>query len=146
MKAMILIILMITALITHTVKSEANSGSKAAPGIAFFEGSWNEALEKAKKENKLIFLDVYASWCGPCKQLKANTFSNGEVGGLYNESFINVALDGEMGEGKIIASLYKVGGYPSLLFIDGHGNVIARTVGFHNPSQFIRLGKNVLEK
>jgi thioredoxin-related protein len=146
MKAMILIVLMIAALITHTVKSEANSGSTAAPGIAFFEGNWNEALEQAKKENKLIFLDVYATWCGPCKQLKANTFSNAEVGGLYNESFINVALDGEMGEGKRIASLYKVRGYPSLLFIDGHGNVITRAVGYHNPSQFIRLGKNVLEK
>jgi thioredoxin 1 len=145
MKTLLLIILMIPALISNAEKPESASDSKAVTGITFFEGSWNEALEQAKKENKLIFLDVYATWCGPCRQLKANTFSNSEVGSLYNENFINVALNGEIGDGKRIASLYKVKGYPSLLFIDGDGNVISRAVGYHNPSQFIKLGKNVIE-
>ncbi|MBW6479654.1 MAG: thioredoxin family protein [Bacteroidales bacterium] len=41
-------------------------------GMVFFTGTWDEALAQAKKENKLIFLDIYASWCAPCKMLKNN--------------------------------------------------------------------------
>ena len=54
-------------------------------GIQFHKGTWAEALALAKKDNKFIFLDVYASWCGPCKQLKKRTFSNDKVGTYFNE-------------------------------------------------------------
>ena len=84
-------------------------------GIQFHRGNWNEALQLAKKDNKLIFLDIYATWCGPCKKLKANTFSNKEVGRFFNKNFINVALDGEQGDGATLASQYNLTSYPSLL-------------------------------
>jgi len=98
-------------------------------------------LGLAKKENKLIFLDVYATWCGPCKKLKSKTFSDKEVGDFYNQTFINVALDGEKGEGLELARKYGVRGYPTLLFIDANGKVVSGTSGYHNPSEFIALGK-----
>lgn len=112
-------------------------------GIQFHKGSWNEALQLAKTENKLIFLDIYATWCGPCKRLKSRTFSNEEVGNLYNQTFINVALDGEKGEGLELVRKYKVRGYPTLLFIDANGNVVAGTAGYHSPSEFITLGRSI---
>lgn len=52
-------------------------------GIQFFEGSYAVALAKAKAENKLLFVDIYASWCGPCKRLKATTFRDPEVGAYF---------------------------------------------------------------
>lgn len=110
-------------------------------GIQFHNGTWEEALQIAKKENKLIFLDIYATWCGPCKQLKKNTFSSAEVGTFYNENFVNVALDGEQGEGKMLMQKYALRSFPSLLFIDGNGKVVGQTVGYHNPSQFLELGQ-----
>lgn len=112
-------------------------------GIQFQKGTWEESLQQAKKENKLIFLDIYATWCGPCKKLKANTFSNEEVGIFYNTTFINVALDGENGEGIDLARRYGVRGYPTLLFIDAHGKVVSGTSGYHNPSEFLALGKSI---
>lgn len=68
-------------------------------GIQFHKGTFQQGIVLAEKENKLIFLDIYATWCGPCKKLKSNTFSNNEVGEFYNQTFINIALDGEQGEG-----------------------------------------------
>ena len=110
-------------------------------GIQFHSGNWVQALQIAKKENKLIFLDIYATWCGPCKRLKKNTFSNAEVGSFYNQNFVNVALDGEQGEGKVLMHKYALRSFPSLLFIDGNGKVVGQTAGYHNSNQLIELGQ-----
>jgi thiol:disulfide interchange protein len=124
----------------------SDSEAKKETGIAFHEGTWEEALQKAKAEGKPVFLDVYASWCGPCKMLKARTFTNEKVGEFYNAHFINVAVDGEKGEGLELARKYKVRGYPTLLFIDSEGKVIAQTAGYRNPKQFIQIGEQVINR
>lgn len=115
-------------------------------GIQFHKGNWQEAMALAKKENKIIFLDVYASWCGPCKKMKKNTFSGSKAGSYYNSNFINIAFDAERGEGIEIAEKYKVRAFPSLLFINGNGDVIFRTGGYHNADELVELGKSVLKQ
>jgi len=114
-------------------------------GIQFFRGNWEAAKALAAKENKIIFLDIYASWCGPCKALKRNTFSDSEVGTFYNKHFINVALDGEAGEGSDLAQKYRIKGYPTLLFMDSNGQLIKKAAGYHNPKAFLSLGKKTLK-
>jgi thioredoxin 1 len=113
-------------------------------GITFYEGSWQEALATAKAENKLIFLDAYASWCGPCKMLKRNVFTNPDVAAFYNENFVNVAIDMEKGVGPKLAQQYRVTAYPTLFFIDGDGNVVRKAVGYHNPNQLLALGQSMI--
>ncbi len=76
---------LVILLLSMSYTASSNGAEKApakekAAGIMFHEGTWAEALELAKSENKPIFLDVYATWCGPCKRLKKNTFSDQEVG------------------------------------------------------------------
>lgn len=115
-------------------------------GVQFHKGTWGEALALAKKENKLIFLDIYATWCGPCKKLKKSTFSSKEVGRFYNANFINVSLDGEKGEGAILANKYKITGYPTLLFVDSTGKVVLATAGYMNSEKFIIVGESVLKR
>lgn len=112
-------------------------------GIQFQFGTWNEVLELARKEDKLIFLDVYASWCGPCKMLKANTFPNAKVGEFYNANFINFAVDAEKGEGIKLASIYNVTAYPTLLFVDGTGKLVAKTMGYHNADKLLEAGQKI---
>ena len=77
--------------------------------------------------------------------LKANTFPNTEVAKFYNTNFINVAVDGEKGEGISLAQKYKIRGYPSLLFINSEGEIVSKTTGYRNPGQFIEMGKQIVK-
>lgn len=115
-------------------------------GINFQSATWNQALAMAKKENKPIFLDISASWCGYCKRMKANVFTDSEVGNLYNSTFINISVDGEKGEGIELAKKYGVRGYPTFVFLKPDGSLAYQTSGYHNPSKFLELGKNAVKK
>lgn len=103
---------------------------------------WSTVLEKAKKENKLIFLDGYATWCGPCKKMDAETYKDQAVADFYNANFINVRYDMETGEGKMLAEKYMVTAYPYLIFTDAAGVMLHKGVGFKSAADFVTLGKD----
>lgn len=63
--------------------------------VNFQDLSFEEAIEKAKKENKLVFVDVYAEWCGPCKMLDRDVFPDKDLGKKLNKSFISIKVDGD---------------------------------------------------
>lgn len=117
-----------------------------ASGIQFFKGSWAEALQKASAENKPIFLDIYATWCGPCKKLKRETFVDKQVAKYYNQHFINVTLDGEKGDGAVLAKQYRIPGYPTLIIFNSGGKPILSTAGFLPAEEFLRFGKDAMTK
>lgn len=110
-------------------------------GIVFFEGTWAEAQAAAKAEGKPIFLDAYASWCGPCKVLKSRVFTDANVGEYFNANFINVKMDMERGEGRKLAKVYRVQAYPSLFFLEADGAVVKQAVGYHTPEQLLSLAR-----
>ena len=110
-------------------------------GIQFDKSTFSELLAKAKKENKLIFLDAMASWCGPCKMMEKNIFTKKEVGDFYNRTFINTSFDMENGEGREIALKYGVRSYPTYLFINGDGQLISQNMGYMSEKVFLDLGK-----
>lgn len=132
-----------------TSKSVRAGGVKPTPtytkpsGIQFMEASWREVLKKAKAEKKIIFLDAYASWCGPCKMLQKQVFTQKEVGNFYNSKFINVKMDMEKGEGPALSQVYPLEAYPTLLFIDGNGKVLKKFIGAPKAEELIALGKSV---
>ncbi|MFM7401482.1 MAG: thioredoxin family protein, partial [Bacteroidota bacterium] len=102
------------------------SSSVFAQGIEFFHGSWPEALTKAKSEEKLIFVDAFASWCGPCKRMAKESFPDPKVGELYNASFICLKIDMEKPENAEFAGKYPVSSYPTLFFIDADGKIVLK--------------------
>lgn len=117
-----------------------------AQGINFEKGDWKTVKEKAVKENKLIYIDVFAKWCGPCKFMALKYFPTKEAGDFYNEHFVCYKIDAEEGEGITIADKYDVTAYPTNLFIDGKtGKLIFRTSGMpEDINGFIENGRAAL--
>ena len=127
--------------------------------------SMNEALEAQKENPKAIFMDAYTSWCGPCKMLDKNTFTNKDLVEYVNENFYAVKFNAEGPEeikykDKIFknpkydadrrgrngthefASAMRISGYPTMVFFDEKGEMIAPVVGYRTPEQleiFLKL-------
>jgi thioredoxin 1 len=128
-------------------KSESESAEVLSEkGIKFFKGSFKEAQTKAKAEGKLIFMDAYTSWCGPCKMMQKNTFPDDVVGKLFNEKFVSVAFDMEVGEGLELSAKYPVQGFPTLFFLDAEGKLISAELGYRDPAGLIALGNEITKK
>ncbi len=91
----IAVIIIISALALCSFSTNNLPPKKKGHGIVFFNGTWKQALNKAKADKKIIFLDAYASWCGPCKVMARKTFRDASVAKFYNKNFINIAMDME---------------------------------------------------
>src|ERR1035437_4011181 len=98
-------------------------GGKVFAQIKFEHGTFTEIKAKAKAENKLIFMDAYTSWCGPCKWMAKTVFTNDTVAGYCNEHFICVQFDMEVGEGIELAKQFMIRSYPTFIFADAQGNM-----------------------
>jgi uncharacterized protein YyaL (SSP411 family) len=110
-----------------------------AQGIEFQNGTWEDVLQKAKKENKPVFVDAYTTWCGPCKWMSKNTFTQKEVGDYINNNFIAFKMDMEKGEGPEFAKINKVVAYPTMLFFSPKGDMIHKGVGARDAKQLLSL-------
>lgn len=116
-------------------------------GISFETGTWQQVVDKAKKENKLIFLDIYAVWCGPCKQMDKNIFPDAKVGEFYNKNFISYKIDGEKGEGITLAKKYDVKAYPTNLYLNPKDlTVVSKEMGYVDVPAFITRGDQALKE
>ncbi|HEY0031410.1 MAG TPA: thioredoxin family protein [Bacteroidia bacterium] len=112
--------------------------------ITFEHGTFAELLAKAKKENKIIYIDCYTVWCGPCKWMAKNVFTNDTVADFYNKNFVNAKIDMENGEGIEIAKKYHIRAYPTMLFINADGEQIHRTCGSSPVKTFMLSGEDAL--
>ena len=109
--------------------------------IKFETSSFETVKAKAKKEHKLIFVDAYTTWCGPCKWMAKSVFTNDTVADYFNENFITTKIDMEKGEGIEFRKKYQIYCFTNLLFINGEGEVIHRKGGGMTPANFIAFAK-----
>lgn len=112
--------------------------------IEFRSGEWKALLKQARKEKKMIFVDCYTSWCGPCKMLAKTVFTNDTVADYFNRHFVNVKMDMEKGEGPELAKKYEVRAFPTLLFLNSDGELQHCIVGYQSVSELIREGQTAL--
>lgn len=116
-----------------------------AQGIEFQAKSYAEVLEMAKEQQKLVFIDVYTSWCGPCKHMAKEIFTQQKAGDFFNAHFLNLKLDAEKdADGKTVAARFGVNAYPTMLFVDGNGELVYRLLGGKSIDEFVAEGQKAL--
>lgn len=112
-------------------------------GIKFDQSAFKDLLARAKKEKKLVFIDAYAVWCGPCKMMDKNVFTQKSVGDYFNKTFVSSRIDMEKGEGREIAQKFAVRSYPTFLFLNGDGELVSQNYGYMEPSLFLSMAQEV---
>lgn len=116
----------------------AKSQTQAAPAphsdytFNFYQGTFEQALKEAAKKKKIVFVDAYTSWCGPCKMMNNSTFKDKAAGDYFNANVISMKIDMEEGEGPAFAMRFGVRAYPTLLFINPKGEVVHKVLGYRD--------------
>ena len=116
---------------------------------------YNEGLKQASKNDKMIFVDVYTNWCGFCKKMDRETFSDKMIMNYLDEHFVLVKLNAESKEklvlpegslsGRQIARSFGVRGYPTFVFLNSNGEKLYSRSGYAPPNGFIYLLRYVAE-
>ena len=114
--------------------------------INFVDAKWKEILKMSEKQNKPIFVDAYTTWCGPCKVMDRDVFTNKEVADFFNKTFINVKMDMEKGEGIKLKEEWNVKAFPTLLYFNKKGEIIHRVVGGYGADEFLSYSKMAIDE
>lgn len=110
-------------------------------GIIFDHLTFQDALKKAKAEKKMIFMDCYTTWCGPCRTMSDQVFTQRQVGDPFNQLFVNLKIDMEKGEGKELLKKYDVRCFPTMLILDSDGNLLHRIIGAMDAKTLVNKTK-----
>lgn len=89
----------------------------------------SEVLDMASKQNKLVYLDVNAKWCTPCKLMQRDVYTHGDTADFFNSTFVNYMVDVDTLEGPDIKMIYNISTIPTLLWLDAKGRVIHKKEG-----------------
>jgi thiol:disulfide interchange protein len=143
MKKLIPVMCALSMLFTVAAKTKSSYSGK---GVSFTQTSLTNAIQLAKAQNKLIFIEIYTTWCGPCIMLRFRTFSNKEAGQFFNENFINLSLDGEKGEGLKLFQAYRLTAVPTLIILDNDGTPLLGTQGYMDAKTLIEFGRAGIAK
>lgn len=138
------ILLWMTALLAAMQVAAQENGK----GIQFMDNeAWEKVVKAAGKQNKLIFVDCYTTWCGPCRQLSRDVFPREDVGNYVNDKFVSVKYDVERGEGLNFAKKYReqITAFPTLLLINTEGKVLHRIVGYFPAETILQAIKDGVE-
>lgn len=146
MRRIIGILLLGFIAVSYSFTSANNAKAETETGIQFEPVTFEEAKQLAKESGKLIFVDCYTLWCGPCKTMARTAFKDERVAEIYNEQFINLKVEMEKdADGPEMARLYKVQAYPTLLILDSKGKVVKQVLGGQTADGLLKLASSVAE-
>ncbi|MFZ1080976.1 MAG: thioredoxin fold domain-containing protein [Candidatus Kryptoniota bacterium] len=115
--------------------------------------SYTDGVKQASAENKKILVDVYTDWCGWCKKMESDTYSDENIKEYLTEKYILVKLnaesdaretvhDGEATDAQL-AHAFGVNGYPTTVFLGPDGTFITKATGYMKPAEFLQALKYV---
>lgn len=150
MKHLLLLGILCLPLFTDAQEDKSSNGDYK--GIRWSKAkSWNEVVQLSKAENKYIFVDCYATWCAPCKEMDSQIFPLVRVGASANRNFISVKVQmdstskddenvkGWYSDARRLMKEYKIGGFPTYLFFSPDGNLVHKEGGYQDEISFLRL-------
>jgi len=137
--------------LTLIVLGIAYSFAQQKQGIQFVQATnWQQVLDSAKAQYKYIFVDCYATWCGPCKRMDAEVYTDVALGKFIDPQFISVKvqMDSSKQDDEHIRAWYQdahrlmaennVNAYPTFLFFSPGGKLVHKAVGYNDPAGFLR--------
>lgn len=136
-----MLLALMVCLVGTAYAQESNDGIKFVENMTF-----DQALALAKKENKLLFIDCYTSWCGPCKMMARDVFTQKIVGDYFNPKFVSMKVDMEKGEGVQLKDKFEVKAFPTFVILNGDGEIVSRLVGGGKAEEFIKRVENSLSE
>ena len=114
--------------------------------VRFTDKNLDAVREEATQQNKLVFIDLYATWCGPCKNMERNVFSQPEVGDFMAQHFIAAKYDIDKPTGSALAKKYGIRSIPTFLIFDTDGTMLGQITGGMPADDFIRAVEEILKK
>jgi Highly conserved protein containing a thioredoxin domain len=119
----------------------------AQDGVKFMEGNFQEALNVARQQKKMVFVDVYTSWCGPCRWMSEEVLQTPEAATYFDKHFVCFKIDAEKGDGVEFAKKYDVHAYPTFLMFLPDGTLQHKVVGADTLKLFIpRVERGLKER
>ena len=139
---------LISVCLLFTSLTQANTQTDSKVNFIIVDSSeeWDIILEKAKNSERLIFIDVYTDWCGYCKMMDKDVFSDSEVANYLNDNFVSVKLDAETEFGENFTQNYKVDGFPTYIFLDKDENLTGSIGGYNKKGSFLKQSKSIQSK
>ncbi len=150
MKRILIFICSLLPLLLFTCNSSKNvSSSTSKPitssGLFVSSETLTNVLDEAQSIDKIVFVDMYTTWCVPCKVMDDEVYTDPSVLDFLKEHMISYKVDAEKGNGPDLTIIYNVQVYPTLLFLDDKGREIVRSDGALSTTGFLELARKAVE-
>ncbi len=139
----------------HGERTSSTSGQNEHGQIQWF--TFDDALAKARTDNRPIFVEFYADWCVACKTFQRETLQNENVAEILAKNYVAVRVNAEESEDRVryrdkyfssvaLAEAFGIGAFPTLVFLDSGGEVVTKIPGFVPPNQFSAILNYIHQK
>ena len=143
MTSLSLILLVLAGCKSNKKSSDLTTISNS--GLNFVKSdALSKVLEKASRTDQIVFMDIYTTWCAPCKLMDEYVFTDADTQKFMNENFINYKVDAEKDNGQVIATIYGANTFPTLVFVDKDGKVLARREGATTITELKNLAQEAI--